>query len=152
MNFFMDENELLEVLYLFYLKFINDPRVKYRRLHELQTHYKSENSTIQLIHSAFDRKVILSPIIYCNSGIDVELKFKDEIKDSIEYLELCENKPEVTRAIALFGEHSFLCFKKGPSILTYAEAIKPTIGSSFEIEDMELKEKGKLPDDPYPHC
>ncbi len=36
--------------------------------------------------------------------------------------------------------------------MQYAEAIKPTLNTGFRIEDMELKEKGKLPIDPYPHC
>jgi len=148
----MVKNELVEVLYLFYLKFMENPRIKYKRLHELQTIYKAENSTIQLIHTAFNEKIILSPHIYCNSGIDVELKFRDEVEDQIEYLESCKNDSEVTRAVALFGEHSFLCFRKGPSILRYAEAIKPSMGSSFKIKDMELKEKGKIPNDPYPRC
>lgn len=148
----MVKNELVEVLYLFYLKFIENPKIKYRRLHELQTIYKAENSTIQLIHTAFDEKIILTPIIFCNSGIDVQLSFKDEIEDPIGYLESCKKNPDITRAVALFGEHSFLCFKKGASILNYAEAVKPTMGSSFEIKDMELKEKGKIPNDPYPRC
>ena len=149
---FMMKIKHLEVLYLFYLKFIERPRIKYARLHELQNIYKAERSTTQFINDAFEKKIILSPIIYCNSGIDVEIKFQNEIKDPIGHLDLCKNDPAVTRAIALFGEHSFLCFKKGASILNYAEAIKPTLNSPFKIGDMELKEKGNLPNDPYPHC
>jgi len=148
--FVMDSNERTELLYLFHLKFIENPRIKYSQLHRLQTFYKAENSTIELIHAAFNRKIILSPILYCNSGIDVELRLKDEIEDQIGHLESLRNNPDVTRAVALFGEHSFLCFRKGASILKYAEAVKPTMNSSFKIKDLELKQKGKLPSDPYP--
>ena len=148
----MVKKSSLEVLYLFYLEFIENPRIHYTKLHELQDKYKAKRSTSKFIKDAIDKEIIISPIIYCNSGIDVEIKLQNKINDPIGYLETCKNDPLVTRAIALFGEHSFLCFRKGASILTYAEAIKPSLNSTFKIKDIELKEKGKLPADPYPHC
>lgn len=99
-----------------------------------------------------EKKIIVGPFIYCDSGITVEIKKQDEIEDPIGHLDECRTNPTVTRAVALFGEHSFLCFRKGASLLAYAEAIKPTLNSSFSIENMELSEKGKLATDPYPHC
>ena len=151
-KFSMVKGKRLETLYLFYLKYSDNPRIKNNKLHRIQNIYKAERSTGLFINDALDKKIIISPIIYCNSGIDVEIKFQNEVEDPIGHLELCKNDPAVTRAVALFGEHSFLCFRKGASILTYAEAIKPTLNSTFKLKDMELKEKGSLPIDPYPHC
>jgi hypothetical protein len=148
----MVKNNHLESLYLFYLKFIEYPRIKYSKLHELQNIYKAKRSTGLFVRDALDKRIITSPIIYCNSGIDVEIKFQNEIEDPIGYIDSVKNDPAVTRAVALFGEHSFLCFKKGASILTFAEAVTPTLNSDFKLEDIELKEKGSLPVDPYPRC
>lgn len=146
----MVKSEHLETLYRFYLKYIENPRIKNSELHEIQNIYKAERSTGLLVKDALDKKVIVGPVIYCNCGIDVELKFQNEIEDPIGYLNICRNDPAVTRAVALFGEHSFVCFKKGASLLIYAEAVKPTLNSTFKLDDMELREKGSLPTDLYP--
>jgi hypothetical protein len=150
--FSMNKSKRLETLYHFYLNFSVDPRISNKKLHRCQTIYKSEKSTSLFINDAFRRKIIISPTIYCNSGIDAEIYFHGEIEDPIGEVELSKNDKEVTRAVALFGEHSFLCFRKGASILTYAEAITPTLESDYRISDMELTEKGKLPIDSYPNC
>ncbi len=146
----MLKSEHLEILYRFYLEYIENPRIKNSELHEIQNIYRAERSTGLLVKEALDEKIIVGPIIYCNCGIDVEIKFQNEIEDPIGYLDLCKSDSTVTRAVALFGEHSLVCFKKGASLLLYAEAVKPTIHSGFKLDDMELREKGSLPTDPYP--
>lgn len=140
-----------EVLFQFFLEYAKNPRVRTSILHDLHSLYKSKKTTALLLKGIKEKQIIVGPFIYCNLGIEVEIKFQNEVEDPIGLLDECKNDPEVTRAVALCGEHSFICFRKGASLLTYAEAIRPTLNSGFKIGDMELKEKKKLPVDPYPH-
>jgi hypothetical protein len=148
----MVKSSITEVQYLFYSKYNDNPRAKINELHKSQSLYKNRDSTTKLIREAIEKRIIVGPFIFCNSGIEVELKSEKEVEDPIEYLIVCKKDLAVTRAIALFGEYSFLCFRKGASELTYAEAIKPTLNSPYTIENMRLEKKGKLPIDQYPCC
>jgi hypothetical protein len=148
----MDNLRKTEAFYLFYSKYMENPRISTSEFHRLQTVYKAENSTTNLLKEALDKKIIVGPFIYCNSGITVEIKDSNEVEDPIDLLESCKGDPAVMRAVALLGEHSFICFRKGASLLTYAEAISPTLHSTFSIENVELNEKGTLPKDEYPRC
>jgi hypothetical protein len=140
-----------EVLHLLYSELNINPKIDDSKLHKKQSMYKARRSTAKLLAEAMEDKIIVGPFLYCNSGTTVDIFYTGDIEDPVEYLDVCRKNPLVTRAVILLGEHSFLCFKKGASILTYAEAIRPTLNSSFSLDDIRLTEKGKLPVDPYPH-
>lgn len=138
-----------EILYRFMEEYLNNPRTHTSMLHEKYSPYKNHASTASFLRESFQKRVIYGPIIYCNSGIEVEL-LKDE-KDPLTLLEKCRKDKNVTRAVTLCGDYSFIRFQKGASLLSYTSSIKPTLHTDFSICNIDLHEKGKLEIDPYPH-
>jgi hypothetical protein len=130
-------------------EYLLNARTKVTVLHEKHSPYENYSSTANFLRESFENEFICGPIIYCNSGIEVDL-LKDE-KNSLELFEKCKKDRNVTRAVLLCGDYSFIRFQKGASLLSYADSIKPTLHSDFSICDIDLYEKGKLERDPYPH-
>ncbi|MGD2247383.1 MAG: hypothetical protein PVF58_03185 [Candidatus Methanofastidiosia archaeon] len=102
-----------------------------------------------MIKKAYMANVIAGPFLYTNTGMDVILM--DDIEKPIEYLKECKKDNETTLAYALDGYWNFLQFKHGTSTLQYTEAIIPNSLNKYQIENIEITKKGKLPQDPYPH-
>jgi hypothetical protein len=146
----MLKNKALEALYHMYLTYLTKPRLSNTELHRLHSPYKAAITTSYLLKKAREEFIFVGPFIYCNSGITVD--FVHDSDDPLTLLDQAKKDPAVTRAVTLYGEYAFLCFKKGATFLTYAEVISPTLHSDFRMADIELTEKGSLPVDPYPRC
>lgn len=106
------------------------------------------SSTITLLKRARDEKIIIGPKIWCNTGFEVELEFN--LEDPFLKLEKKKKTRKFSYLTALVGSLSLICFKKGASILEYAEAITPTFPAKKKIDEIVLEEKGELPRDEYP--
>jgi hypothetical protein len=128
-----------------------DPRLKYIQFHKKYHPYSRIQSTIDLINAGYKHEIITDPILYANVGIEVNLV--EEINDPLEHLKECKRDQNTTLAYALHGDWSFIHFKYGASMLKFADSILPhSHTNSLHIEDIEfLEQKGKLPEDPYPH-
>lgn len=145
----------LEYLYAFYSLRLEDPRYPVNKFHRLYRPFRAQDSTARLVKEGYDNSIIMGPFLYCNHGISVEI-FKDE-RNPLREIEKLKRDPSIFRIIALCGDHSFVVFSKGASILKYTEAIKscsPTQKVEFSFNNMEpiiSENKGDLPVDPYPH-
>lgn len=128
-----------------------DPRYPYNRFHRDYSYYSRRQDTINLLNKAYRHDIITGPTIFANSGIEVE--FYSEIDDPFVFLEECMHDGETTLAYALYGDWSFIRFKKGANMLEYVDSILPNFFSKndFFIENILIKEKGILPRDQYPH-
>lgn len=146
----MKKIDSTEVLYRIFLEYKKIPRIHPNQLHRLHSPYKAKATTANLITTARKNRVLIGPYLYCNSGISCELY--DSVEDPLALMESCKKDVRTTRAVILCGGHSFIHFTKGASLLTYSEAITPTLKSDFSVEDIDLHEKGNLPIDPYPPC
>lgn len=140
----------LETLYKCACALSVDPRISIRKLHEHHSHYSNREATTKLLKKSFESETIVGPYLYCNSGLSVKICTRSEVRDPIETLQACKKNPLITRAIALFGEYSFISFRRGEAHLNYAETIKPSFEKGFAPENIELVMEGKLPSDPFP--
>jgi hypothetical protein len=139
----------LETLFSFGLAYLKNPRVSVRELHKKYSHYKNRDATRRLLYRARKKEALIGPTMWCNIGIDVQLKY--EIDDPLLLFEHECKDPSVTYMMALIGKPSIICFRSGASILKYGEAIMPSFPLKGTIEGIRLEKKGKLPDDRYPH-
>lgn len=129
-----------------------DPRIEYTTFHKKYHPYTRKQSTADLINAAYKHRVITGPVLYANIGIDVKLI--NDLDDPLGYLNECKKDIKTTLAYALQGDWSFIQFRYGASTLKYADLILPHSYPNFctHIEEVEIKEqKGKIPQDPYPH-
>ena len=124
------------------------PRLSLSRFHK-GSPYSRKQTTIDIINKAYENKVITGPYIYCNSGIEVEL-IKD-LKNPLKYWAQHKDDPGVTMCLALRGDWSYICFRKGASMLEYTSTPLPSCPPLCRIEDIYFEEEGALPRDPYPH-
>jgi hypothetical protein len=130
----------------------NTPRLSYNKFHRQYSPYSRIQSTVELANKAYRRGAISGPFLYANVGIEVHLM--DDVDNPRELLEECKNDEKTTMAIALRGEWSFIQFQYGASMLQYMDQIVPNYYSprlNGSIEDLNPKEKGRLPTDLYPH-
>ena len=143
----------LKTVYGFMTAFEKNPRITFKKLHKEYSTYQALKSIIDLYRKASDCKILLAPSILINAHIDVEIIKDNETSPSDLFILWNEKlkKSEVKYAVLLKGAHSLLIFKKGATLLTYAEAIKPSFPSSKKIEDIQPEEVGKLPCDLYPN-
>jgi hypothetical protein len=144
----MESIHQIETLYSFVAAFHKNPRISVRELHKNFSHYRNRRSTTKLLREAFDKKMIIGPRIWCNSGIDV--KILKNIDDPLVLLQEYQNDESITYMTALLGDFSFFYLKKGASILQYAETICPSYPPKRRIKEINLKRKGKLVSDKYP--
>ena len=140
----------LETLYKCACALSVDPRISIRKLHENYSHYSNRDATTKLLKRSFELETIVGPYIYCNSGLSVKICTRSEVCDPIGTLQACKKDLSITRAIALFGEYSFISFKRGEADLNYAEVVKPAFEKNLMLENIKLVKKGKLPSDPFP--
>ncbi|MGD2247642.1 MAG: hypothetical protein PVF58_04490 [Candidatus Methanofastidiosia archaeon] len=126
-----------------------EPCITYQKFRKYYTTYSRRKSAADLIKKAYKREVITGPFLYANTGIEVE--FFEDINDPMELLKEYENDDNTTLAYALHGDWNFIHFKRGASILQYADSIIPESISNGNIEDISFHEKGTLSSDVYPH-
>lgn len=138
----------LGVILDFYRKFSEDPRISFGKFHRKDSPYSRKQSTIDLLNKAYKEYVLIGPYIYCNSGIDVTL-LKTNKKPS-KLLNEAKKSKEVTFAMTLKGDWSFLCLKRGRCSLNHVSTITPNFLSRNRIEELMFDEPGKLPSDPFP--
>lgn len=124
------------------------PRLPLSRFHK-ESPYSRKQTTIEIINKAYRNKVITGPYLYCNSNIEVEL-IKD-LKNPLKYWEEHKDNPGVNFCLALKGDWSYICFKKGASMLEYVSTPLPSFPAHCRVEDIYFEEKGALKRDPYPH-
>lgn len=132
----------------FYREFSEDPRISYSKFHRKDSTYSRKQSTIDLLNKAYEKHVLIGPYIYCNSGIDVTLLKTN--KNSSKMLSEAKKRKEVTFAMTLKGDWSFLCLERGVCSLNHVSTIRPNFPSAQRIEDLMFDEPGTLPPDPSP--
>ena len=142
----------LEAIYSFMLVFNEYPRISIKKLHKRGSPFAAIVSTAELLKRAQDNLVFVGPRLFVNAHLDVELTTIEEstMLNSIKLWSTITSDPKVRYAILFAGAHSLLIFKRGATVLTYAEAIKPTYPSSQTIYDIQPRVKGILEKDPYP--
>ncbi|MBU7047009.1 MAG: hypothetical protein HXS54_11305 [Theionarchaea archaeon] len=132
----------------FCVKLSQKPRFPPSRFHK-ESPYLRKQTTLEVINRAFTKRVITGPYLYCNSNIEVELI--DNLEKPIEYWEEHKDDPGVNFCLALRGDWSYICFKKGASMLDYTSTPLPSYPALCRIEDIYFEEEGVLPRDKYPH-
>jgi hypothetical protein len=142
----------IETVYEFMSVFENNPRISFKKLHRDYSNYRAESATADLLRRAKAHQILLGPRIYVNAGTDVEIiKLEDlDEEDLCEKWETIKSNSKVTYATMLCGGHRFIIFKRGATVLTYAESIKPSYPGKKQIEEISPTKKGKLSIDPYP--
>lgn len=124
-----------------------NPRTSLSRFHK-QSHYARKQTTIDIIDKALQKKIIIGPFLYCNNNIEVELI--DNLKNPIKYWTEHKDDPGINLCLALRGDWSYVCFRKGANMLEYTSTPLPSYPALCKIEDIHFEEKGTLPRDPYP--
>ena len=142
----------LEAIYAFMTAFDENPRMTLKQLHKKCSSYSAISSTSALLKRAQENYVFIGPRLFVNAHLDVIL-VKIEDVNMEEYFRLWNNSvsdSKVRYAIMLAGGHALLTFKRGATLLTFAEAVKPTYPSTKTIFDIQPLKKGKLKKDIYP--
>lgn len=141
-----------KIIYAFMAGYEENPRIAMKELHKRYSPYRGVSSTADLLKRALDSQVFVGPRIFLNAHLDVELLMREDV-DNLECLALWNSilsDPSVTYAVLLSGVHSLLVFRRGASLLSYAEAVKPVYPAKKTFEDINPSKLGKLPRDPYP--
>ena len=141
----------LKTVYTFLAAYNKNPRIGIKQLYK-DSPYRTITSTKNLLNEALYTQVLIAPRIFLNAHLDVEL-FKREETDLKEIIDLFDetiSNPKVTYSILLAGAHSLLVFKKGATTLSYAEAVTPSYPGRILISEINPRECGRLPSDPYP--
>lgn len=143
----MEEIEKKKAMYSFYSEIGKKPRINYRTLHSYSP-YNSEYGTTQFVKRLFKNLNFVGPYLYCNSGIEVD--FIKHLDKPLTFVEEKRKKEDITHVSALMGDYSAIVFRKGASMLNYAEHIGPTFQGNGP-EDIFFDAGDHLPADPYPH-
>lgn len=141
--------EQLKIVLDFCTAISKDPRMPYKEFHEKYKPYKRLNTTNDLLKRAYENIIVSGPFLFANTGIEVCLTSNDE--NPKELLRKARNDRKITWGIAMQGDWSLITFSYGANTLQHAATTIPVRLSNYSINDIEINEKGKLPDDPYPH-
>lgn len=128
-----------------------DPRISYSEFHRKTGDYSRKQSTIDLLNKAYQQNVIVGPYIYCNRNLEVNLQKND--RNPFKLLEEAKKNKEITFALALGGDWSFLSLKRtngSKNILNHVSTIIPNHNAKCKIKDLYFEEEGKLDNDPCP--
>ena len=141
-----------KTIYAFLAAYNKNPRIGIKQLYKEYSPYRTITSTKNLLNEALYTQVLIVPRIFLNAHLDVELFKREEIdlKEIIELFDETISNPKVTYSILLAGAHSLLVFKKGATTLSYAEAVTPSYPGRILISEINPREPGGLPSDPYP--
>ncbi|MGD2249762.1 MAG: hypothetical protein PVF58_15240 [Candidatus Methanofastidiosia archaeon] len=126
-------------------------RIPVKKFHRQYSSYRAVCSTSDILKEARKSQILIGPYIYANTGLEVELIKTKENANKFEKWNECISDSNVTYSVLLSGAHSILVFRRGASILSYAEAITPTFNSKKKIKDIWPEEKGDIKPDLYPH-
>lgn len=143
----MEKLMIKKAMFSFHSLLLNDPRISYRDLHSASP-YKTEYGTTQFVKGLFEDLVFVGPFLYCNSGISVDLY--EDLDKPLTFLEEKKEEEGVTHVTALMGDYSAIVFKKGASILDYAEHTSPCLEGKGP-ESIYFENGKPLPADLYPH-
>jgi len=143
----MKKVEKKKAMYSFYPHIVRNPRITYRNLHSYSP-YNSEYGTTQFVKELFENLNFVGPYLYCNIGISVDLI--RNLDKPLAFLEEKSKEKDVTHVSALMGDYSAIVFRKGASMLNYAEHIVPLLNGKGP-EDIYFEEGEPLCSDPYPH-
>lgn len=140
------------MVYAFMTGYEENLRIPIKELHKRYSSYKAVSSTTDLLKSAVDSQVFIGPRIFLNAHLDVELFSREDVSnlESLELWNSAVSDPSVTYAVLLSGAYSLLVFRRGATLLTYAEAVKPVFPARKALEDIRPSKTGELPQDPYP--
>jgi len=147
-NFLLMNSSKLKTIYSYVTACMENPRIRMSEFHKKYSHYNWYNATSRLIKEAREKGILFGPKIWCNSGLDVELY--GNIDDPLLFAEKKKKEPNITYLTGLIGYPSIICFKKGASILQYAETVIPSYPAKKTIAEINLEIKGELPRDEYP--
>lgn len=142
----------LQTVYGFMIAYDLNPRIRVKQLHRQYSTYSAISSTKDLLQKARDTQVLIGPRIFLNAHLDVELYNREDInvENTIDRWNDVISDRSVRYAIMLAGGHSLLVFKRGATLLTYAEAIRPSFPAIKEFEEINPEKIGKIQPDPYP--
>lgn len=142
----------LEAVYAFMTAFDENPRLSLKELHKRCSPYQTVASTSALLKRAQDSLVFIGPRLFINAHFDVILVKREEadIDTTFELYNRTVSDPKVHYAILLAGAHVLLAFRKGATLLTFAEALRPTYPSPVTISDINPQEIGEIERDIYP--
>ena len=140
----------LKTIYNFGRELLVNPRIPVTTFHRKYKPYRRRKTTAELIKDAFNEIILLGPFLFCNNNLELSLIKKDEIP--FDLYEEKKNDPKTTTASVMSGDWSLLWVYKGASTLKYANIIYPTYPGTLHLENFIFKEKGKIENDPYPHC
>lgn len=145
-------NEKLQTVYEYILESRKNVRIPIRRFHKKTKREKGARSISRILEDARLSYILVGPFVYANTGTEVELILREENHDIMfEDWKKCTSDPSVTYAVLLSGTHTLLIFRNGANILSFADSIIPTFPRKAEIPDLQIKERGKLEKDPFPH-
>ncbi len=142
-----------QTIYSFMTVFAENPRISIKELYRKYSKYRAISTIEDLLRRARDNQILLGPRIFVNAHVDVELlSIEDRSRpDFFKSWEKAIEDPKVTYACMLGGAHQLLVFKRGATILTYAEAVKPSYPARKKMEEICPTKIGALPNDPYPN-
>ncbi len=140
--------EQLTLIRNFCVRLSEKPRLPISRFHS-ESPYLRKQTTTNIINEAFEKRVIAGPYLYCNSNIEVELI--DNLRNPLKYWQEHKEDPGVNFCLALRGDWSYICFKKGASMLEFTDTPLPSYPALCKIENIYFEEEGALPQDEYPH-
>jgi len=128
-----------------------DPKVHISRIQKVFTSYARRKSVSDMIHKAYEKKVISGPFLFTNCGIEVSLI--NDVDNPTEFFENCKKDKKTTLVVVSHGYWPIFLCKIGANTLQYHESILPFNGriSEKKIEKIFYEQKDELPIDPFPH-
>ncbi|MBU6998237.1 MAG: hypothetical protein HXS42_11310 [Theionarchaea archaeon] len=138
----------LETVYSFMQAFERNPRISYRKLFREYCTYRSRDTVPQIITQSRNMQILLGPRLYVNANTDVEIINVEDNKKKDWKSVVSDEK--VTYALLLSGGHHLLAFRRGATVLIYAEAIKPSFPAQKTLEEISPEIEGELPRFEYP--
>ncbi len=142
-----------ETVYAFMNEYEKNPRIAVKELHKRCSPYRGVSTTTALLTKAKDTQVFIGPRIFMNAHIDVSVIYREEMSpnESVEIWNATVTDSTVTYAVLLSGAHTLIVFRKGATVLTYAEAVKPSYPAKKRLEEIAPVKREKLPRELYPN-
>lgn len=141
-----DSQAAYELLQLY----LENPRIKKKQIREEISPYSTYIATKEFLKRIRQEGIIFGPELWINSGFVVEL-IKNRKKSCLDLFEKYKEDSQTTYVIALIGEYSLLCFRRGASILKNAICVIPSFPAKKRIPEIELTEKGVIERAKYPN-
>jgi hypothetical protein len=142
----------LEVIYSFMRAFDDNPRITLKKLHKKCSSYRAISSTANLLKQAQDNQVFIGPRLFVNAHLDITLIHREDrsVDEVYDLWNETVADPKVRYAVMLAGAHWLLVFKRGATVLDYAEAVRPSFPAKKTLGTLFPIASGRLDCDPYP--